>query len=428
MVDECHRAGAEHHSKLFDGPYEFAMGLSATPERDDDGHRQHVYPALGTPVYQYPLLQALDDGVLSPVTSINLYVDFTSAEQARWDGLGEDIAKAIRTIEADPPGIGRLSGPKLFAAMSELAEAGSAAAGRFLRLVSDRRQLLSTAENRLACQDAVLRWIHEGEQRSLVFHETIDTAQRSADFLSELGTKVALEHSELAQSDRKRSLNRLRVGGAQVLVAVRSLDEGIDVPEASVALIAAGSRSRRQRIQRIGRIVRRQDGKHAVVITILVRGTPEEAGVGRRDDDLLGTRRVRHHQWPAGAIGIDLQTRRSSYRPPQGKSSAADEVTVYDLAENGTPSKPRRQNARPIDPSAYFEPDGAAHLAVNAWHNAEEVRAALGIPSDPFDEIRRRVRKAYRRRLDGQQNESRLVHGSEIEAIVREYTAHVRRF
>lgn len=87
IVDECHRSGSEFNARIFDGAYDFSLGLSATPERDDGGHLRHVYPGLGSPVYRYPLLDALDDGVLAPLRSVNLYVDFDRAERDRWSGL-----------------------------------------------------------------------------------------------------------------------------------------------------------------------------------------------------------------------------------------------------------------------------------------------------------------------------------------------------
>jgi superfamily II DNA or RNA helicase len=68
-----------------------------------------------------------------------------------------------------------------------------------------------------------------------------------------------------------------------------------------MAIIASGTLNPRQRIQRIGRIVR-PSGNRAIVISLLARGTTEETEVGRKDDALLGTSRVVQLDWP-----LDLQ-------------------------------------------------------------------------------------------------------------------------
>ena len=79
VVDECHRAGAPSFAKIFDAPFSSALGLSATPERADDGEKEFVYPNIGAKIFESPLLQALDDRVLCELTAVNLYVDFTSS-------------------------------------------------------------------------------------------------------------------------------------------------------------------------------------------------------------------------------------------------------------------------------------------------------------------------------------------------------------
>jgi superfamily II DNA or RNA helicase len=128
---------------------------------------------------------------------------------------------------------------------------------------------------------------------------------------------------------RDQSMSRFRSDRAHVLVAVRSLDEGLDVPDAEVAITAAGSRSERQRIQRSGRVLRRGDGEtRAIGITVLARGTPEEI-IGYRDASLLGPKRVPHHRWPNMKIEEGLNTA-SSRSVPASPVSDADKLTLVD--------------------------------------------------------------------------------------------------
>lgn len=105
------------------------------------------------------------------------------------------------------------------------------------------------------------------------------------------GVRTALELSTDPPARRAEALRDLRSGAAQALIAVRTLDEGIDVPDAKIAVIAAGSTSRRQRLQRIGRVVR-PTGEPALVISLIARGTSEELAIAANDAALIGGNRV----------------------------------------------------------------------------------------------------------------------------------------
>ena len=431
VVDECHRVGTEGNARVFDIPADWTLGLSATPERDDGGHHAYVYPGLGKPVYRYPLLQALNDRVLAPVRSISLYVDFSSAERARWQELTTEIGKLLQRLEARFPALANAS-QGLLLELNRLAEEGDPAAGKVLALLTDRRQLLAEAKSRLACADALLEWTASQPERTLVFHETISSAEASAIRLSELGAAVALEHSQLDADTRRRAMSRFKSGTAQILVCVRSLDEGIDVPEASVAVIVSGSRSRRQRIQRFGRVLRPQQDKEAVVWTILVRGTPEEGGVGGRDQLILGPGRVRHHRWPGVPIVQALDRAESSYEPVVPPRTQTELLALADLGlvegtDRGQSNRGRQStNSRPQAPKTRVPEHAGGYRSLaqdfspNAWYPVDEVRTGAGMPPEAFDRYRPQVRNAYRLSLDPTHTaDLSEIHGSEIAAIIR---------
>jgi superfamily II DNA or RNA helicase len=88
-----------------------------------------------------------------------------------------------------------------------------------------------------------------------VFTETVPSANRAAATLSALGVSAKAYTGKLAPPVRKAMLEQFRAGTVRVIAAPRVLDEGIDVPEADVGVIVAGSRNRRQMIQRMGRII-----------------------------------------------------------------------------------------------------------------------------------------------------------------------------
>jgi superfamily II DNA or RNA helicase len=91
-------------------------------------------------------------------------------------------------------------------------------------------------------------------------------------------------HSALAGQDRAETLRRFAAGQLDVLAAPRVLDEGVDVPAADLAVIIGASRSRRQMVQRMGRVLRRKpDGRHARFAVLFVEGTVEDPRRGAHE-------------------------------------------------------------------------------------------------------------------------------------------------
>src|SRR5205085_2532498 len=107
----------------------------------------------------------------------------------------------------------------------------------------------------------------------------------------------------LPSASRAAALDAFREGSAQVLVSVKSLVEGIDVPEADLGVSVASTSSVRQRVQALGRVMRRgtsaTEEKHSVMHLIYVRDTVDELIYGKADwSDLTGSDRNRYWLWP----------------------------------------------------------------------------------------------------------------------------------
>ena len=291
IVDECHRAASDHNAQVFDVPVAYAIGLSATPERPDGRHESHIYPALGPVVYRYGLRDAMNDAVVADVRAVNLYVKFNRTEQARWIELEQKSARLSSVVLAHGETVSR-------SRLAKLAQRDATAA-RLLDVLSQQEDMIDTCKRRIACERDVIDWIEQSDERTIVFNERIDNALLVRDELGRRGVSAAIDHSELNDASRVQTLADLESGEARVLVAVRSLDEGIDIPDARVAVILSGGRTLRQRVQRVGRVARRAHGKDsALVITVLALSSPEAPIVGRRDQQVFGSGRVTHHRWP----------------------------------------------------------------------------------------------------------------------------------
>ena len=128
--------------------------------------------------------------------------------------------------------------------------------------------------------------------RAIVFHEQIAAADIIARVLLSRGHRVASYHSGIGQHVRQDNLRLFRRGEIDVLVTCRALDEGINVPDASLAVIVASTASTRQRIQRLGRVLRPAQGKERAQIFTVYASEPEAERLRQEEAGLEGVNAV----------------------------------------------------------------------------------------------------------------------------------------
>lgn len=250
VVDECHRAGSPENAKALQTSARFRLGLSATPTRDfDDGFERWVEPALGPIIYEYGYTEALADGVVAPLELHNFHFSLSTSEQQRYDDLSAKIGRR-------------------WARLGDAADDDPTLKQLLLRRVNVS---IESPRRIVACVAIAERY----PGRGLVFHERIDAANKIASLLDKRGQRVALYHSELAPTIRRRNLELFRFGQVTKLVTCRALDEGLNVPDAEIAIVGASTRSTRQRIQRLGRVVRPSPEKQTAVVCTLYATDPE---------------------------------------------------------------------------------------------------------------------------------------------------------
>ena len=350
IADECHRYRGREFRRVFDAPYDFSIGLSATPgdslqaigKAVTNSASDPVLSNLGAVVYNYSYCQATSDGVVQPFAVHYIGVELSSLEQHEYDGYSKRIRTALTKIrQRYGPRIEAMSGP-LYASLHTILrsdESPDPAISKFLRAVRERKELVYRARNRTwAYLDVVSKHTVRkkgDEDRIIVFDErienveeivapidrrkkgTVDPIRRSVNRqLGELffdpAFRVVMYHSGRPKSLwNETSMEFFRQGWANVMLSVKALVEGIDVPAANVGIIRASSSSVRQRIQTTGRILRLASGKNraAQLYVIYVRGTTDERIFRDTDwEEQLGSSDVRWIRWypprdPGSTVG-----------------------------------------------------------------------------------------------------------------------------
>lgn len=245
IVDECHRAGSPKNAMALSGNHIAALGLSATPHRPyDDGLEEYLMPALGPIVFSYGYNEAARDGIIVAFSLINVAISLLPQEDSQYKKMTKQIATAFR-----------------------LSDGSSISDARVVRLLQRRARVASQAALRIPTAVHIAR--KHAKEKILIFHETIEAAEKINNMLAARGVSSTIYHSQLGPALRRDNLRLYRQGVFDVLVSCRALDEGTNLPETSVAIIASSTASLRQRIQRIGRVLRpAKDKQHATIYTI----------------------------------------------------------------------------------------------------------------------------------------------------------------
>ncbi|MDR7061977.1 DEAD/DEAH box helicase [Sphingopyxis sp. BE249] len=241
IVDECHRAGSPENAKALRGDFTATLGLSATPEREyDSGFSDILEPALGPIIYRYDYVEAAADEVITNFDLINVRIPMIDSEQKNYAKLSKRIGQLVR-INADEEALRRA-------------------------LVA-RAAVVNTLAYRVPAAVKLLDR-HKGE-RAIVFHERVTAAEEIYSVLKRRGHNAILYHSAIDPSVRREHLRQFRRGVHDVLVCCRALDEGMNAPETAVAVVASSTASHRQRVQRLGRILRPAKGKEKATVYTL---------------------------------------------------------------------------------------------------------------------------------------------------------------
>ncbi len=285
VADECHRYGTAVNQLALDPRFAHRLGLSATYARDDDGNMAWLDPYFGSTCFRLGYERAVADGVVARFTVTLIGVQFSPGEQDRYDELTE-LMGGLRARLVREHGVPEEPFEALMKAVTALA-AGDGAGGWLARAyrqaMLERRRLLADTPGKGRALRQLAPAVGAAD-RTIVFTQSIAAAERACQVLAGCGLRAAAMHSGLGSQDRGEVLRRFAAGSLDVLAAPRVLDEGVDVPAADLAVIVGASRSRRQMIQRMGRVLRRKpDGRHARFAVLFVDGTVEDPRFGAHE-------------------------------------------------------------------------------------------------------------------------------------------------
>lgn len=267
ICDECHHLPAPVTTAAAEqclAP--FRLGLTATPERTDGGHERLT--ALLGPIVHRTEISELEGNFLADYQVEVVEVALDPDEQESYTVNRKEYLAFARSAGVN---FSAPDGWQQFLSAAARDPRGRAA----LRCYREQKRLARASRAKLRAVWQLLR-DHPGE-RTIVFTEDNYTAYTLG---SRFVLPVMTHHTKAAE--RKQMLDAFRRGDYPVMVTSKVLNEGVDVPEATVGIIVSGSGSVREHVQRLGRILRPAAGKVAVLYEILGAGTAEAYTSERR--------------------------------------------------------------------------------------------------------------------------------------------------
>lgn len=259
IADEMHALGSYNRRKGLIDEYNYVLGLSATPERHfDDIGTQFLMNYFGDYQYEFSLEKALNEinplthqTYLTPFEYHPYFVNLNPNELEKYQRISQQLVieqakknKDIKKIED---------------------------------LLINRSRIIKNAE----CKLNVLKHILEdlnGDVKDLIIYcsdeqidDVVDMVGNSFNYdVSKFTSEKSANSSKGKKSKREEILDDFANGTFQVLVAMKCLDEGVDVPSASKAILMCNTTNKREFIQRIGRVIRRDDEKSQADIYDLI--------------------------------------------------------------------------------------------------------------------------------------------------------------
>lgn len=310
VADECHNLGSSSRKyAILNNEHSAVLGLSATPAREDSGLGM-VSLLCGPVIYEYGYVEGRQDGVIMPFTIRAVSVPLMPEEAQVYQDLCDDI-RTLSFILKQRYG----SHTNIFAIKTGDNDEEDGTLNNFKHLCMQRKRVVNEAYHRFSCVDAILR--EHPDMRTMLFHERINQLEwmhgkysgidppwmpdlenvgtktepkwvgspwgmagiEQPDASEWVGMNPLMYHGEMKRKDADESLEAFKRGESRLLMSVKALREGVDVPDADLGIMVSGTNATRARVQTLGRCLRKGEADKAIIYILYVANTTDAKGL-----------------------------------------------------------------------------------------------------------------------------------------------------
>lgn len=331
IVDEAHNFGANNLSKTLDMDFEYRLALSATLERHKDEDGTAILKSFfGDKCIEYSLDKAIKEGKLTPYEYHPVVVSLSEVELEKYQALTTEIGKCIMKKRNGKTALNK-KGERLVLQRARVVAGAVEKVERLRDLMEeykhDTNMLVYCGATRLMEQDTDEIEIDEDIRQ-------IDYISRMLNF--DLRMNTAQFTSREDAEERKRRIQAFEEEEVQALVAIKCLDEGVNIPSIRTAFILASTTNPKEYIQRRGRVLRLFPGKdHAVIYDFIT--LPRKLDIVINTDSELAGREVTLVKNELRRMIEFKDIAMNAYKADRIVNEIIDAYELYDFIEDGMP-------------------------------------------------------------------------------------------
>ena len=266
VCDEVHLGLSPEYRKFFENnTYDRLLCMTATlPEEND--YKLHLFKLAPT-VYRISLDQCVAMGLVSPYDIICVPIKLTDDEQKEYKSINKKFVYWKYQLGQ----FGAFDAAKAIMANKNASAKDKQAAARFYACIRDRKKIVDFASNKVAQLQKLV--IQNLDSKMLVF----GGANAFTDTLCDATQPFSVSyHSGKTKKQRENALLEFKEGNKNVLCSTKALNQGLDVPDASVGVVCGLTSKALPMIQRIGRLIRFQEDKKGKIYILYVKDSQEE--------------------------------------------------------------------------------------------------------------------------------------------------------
>lgn len=275
ILDELHRYAADEFVKVLyrsKDKIKNKLGLTATLRRPD-GYESKLIKNVGPIIYNINKERAISEGYICDYDVSIISCELNNEEREEYNTVNENVSNTMKIFNGDFNNIRKVmkSGP---------CHVNYGSAVRGMKHIQNRKQICAKIKSKI--KETVKLCNDNKQKKIIIFDELQESANEIHKSLNELGMKAVLYHSGIGSKAKKKAIEEYKSGESNILVSVKALDEGLDIKEADMGIIVNGNSQERQILQRLGRILRKKEGKIAHLYMLSGKGTVDEKNIQKR--------------------------------------------------------------------------------------------------------------------------------------------------
>ena len=271
ILDECHHYSSQENSKIFEFIYNknynekhyFSLGLSATPKTMTSNIT--IEKTIGLIFYTYSISEAMKDKIINECVLYNMKLNFTYSEAQNYEQVTNQLSKLIKILNGKYSNTKNKNLDQFLIMLKKIIRTEDedlrGLALSILQKMRERQDILYNAKSRLSAVTSLIELLY-GSKNIMIFTERITQVNALYSILNkQYKGKISRYHSKMEEEEKQYALDAYRMGTTKILLTCKALDEGLNIPSSDIGIILSGNSQERQRIQRLGRILRKIEGK-----------------------------------------------------------------------------------------------------------------------------------------------------------------------